>query len=66
MNFIVYEIFINKAVRYKTKQNSTKQNHTTDGQRTKESKEKPTEKKDENHEQIHLIIHILPYNPWNI
>ena len=34
VNFIVYEILINKAVRYKTKQNSTKQNKT-DGQRTK-------------------------------
>ena len=49
MNFIVYEILINKAIRCKTKQNSTIQNHKTGGQRSKESEEKPTEKKDKKH-----------------
>ena len=32
----------------------------------KESKEKPTEKNDKNHEQIQLIIYILTYNPLDI
>ena len=49
VNFIVYEILINKAIRCKTKQNSTIQNHKTGGQRSKESEEKPTEKKDKRH-----------------
>ena len=31
-----------------------------------ESKEKPTEKNDKNHEQIQLIIYILTYNPLDI
>lgn len=44
VNFIVYEILINKAVRYKTKQNSTKQNKT-DGQRTKRKQRKTNRKK---------------------
>ena len=67
VNFIVYEILINKAVRCKTKQNSAKQNHKTDGQRTKRKQRKTNRKKnDKKHEQIHLIIYILTYNPLDI